>query len=153
MHLLKVSSEVVRRWVSEVQEAVHSPSEAVQFHALSLLYSIKSHDRLAVSKMVSQMTRVSMGSPLATCLLIRYISQILREPGAEAASNAQAAQHFLEGPSVDLLKQATLGYVLTLGPIWNNLNDDKTFIANMWKFQVLAHCAMILITAKAAGYY
>ena len=96
MHLLKVSSEVVRRWVSEVQEAVHSPSEAVQFHALSLLYSIKSHDRLAVSKMVSQMTRVSMGSPLATCLLIRYISQILREPGAEAASNAQAAQHFLE---------------------------------------------------------
>ena len=94
MHLLKVSAEVVRRWVNEVQEAVHSPCEMVQFHALSLLYSIKSHDRLAVSKMVAQMTKLNMNSPLAVCLLIRYISQILRD--TTLASNAQAAQQFLE---------------------------------------------------------
>ena len=62
--------------LGEGQEAVHSPSEAVQFHALSLLYSIKSHDKLAVSKMVAQMQRVSMSSPLAdtrrarTCRLL-----------------------------------------------------------------------------------
>ena len=35
----------------QVQEALHSPSEMVQFHALSLLYEIKQHDRLAISKM------------------------------------------------------------------------------------------------------
>lgn len=44
--------KVVRRWVNEVQEGVTSQHEMVQYHALSLLYQIKAHDRLAVSKMV-----------------------------------------------------------------------------------------------------
>lgn len=44
--------KVVRRWVNEVQEAVTSQHEMVQYHALSLLYQIKAHDRLAVSKLV-----------------------------------------------------------------------------------------------------
>ena len=48
------SPEIVRRWVNEVQEAVNSPHEMVQAHALSLLYEIKHKDRLAVSKLVTQ---------------------------------------------------------------------------------------------------
>ena len=36
---------------------MNSPSEMVQYHALSLLYEIKQKDRLAVSKLVSQLTR------------------------------------------------------------------------------------------------
>lgn len=44
---------MVRRWVNEVTEGVSSQHEMVQYHALSLLYQIKAHDRLAVSKLVS----------------------------------------------------------------------------------------------------
>lgn len=80
-HLFKTAPDVVRRWVNEVQEAVQSNNDMVQFHALSLLYEIKKNDRLAISKMVSQLTRSSMSSPLGVCLLIRYISKIIREIG------------------------------------------------------------------------
>lgn len=44
--------KVVRRWVNEVTEGVSSQHEMVQYHALSLLYQIKAHDKLAVSKLV-----------------------------------------------------------------------------------------------------
>jgi hypothetical protein len=43
--------------VNEVQEAVNSPHEMVQAHALALLYEIKHRDRLAVSKLVLQVRR------------------------------------------------------------------------------------------------
>lgn len=33
-------------------------------------------DRLAVSKLVSHLTRASVKSPLAQCLLVRYVSQV-----------------------------------------------------------------------------
>lgn len=39
--------------MNEVTEGVSSQHEMVQYHALSLLYQIKAHDRLAVSKLVS----------------------------------------------------------------------------------------------------
>ncbi|CAN0539739.1 unnamed protein product, partial [Ectocarpus sp. 12 AP-2014] len=63
---------VVRRWVNEVTEGVSSQHEMVQYHALSLLYQIKAHDKLAVSKLVTQLSKSPMRSPLAVCLLIRY---------------------------------------------------------------------------------
>jgi coatomer protein complex subunit gamma len=66
----------------------------VQYHALSLLYSIKQHDRLAVSKIVQQMSRGSLRSPLATCLLIRYTSNLLHED--MGSTSARAAYVFLE---------------------------------------------------------
>ena len=86
--------EVVRRWVNEVQEAVNSSSDMVQYHALSLLYMIKQHDRLAVSKVVQQLSRGSLRSPLATCLLIRYTSNLLHED--TTSTNARSAYQFLE---------------------------------------------------------
>jgi len=86
--------EVVRRWVNEVQEAVNSSSDMVQYHALSLLYMIKQHDRLAVSKVVQQLSRGSLRSPLATCLLIRYTSNLLHED--TNSTNARSAYQFLE---------------------------------------------------------
>jgi hypothetical protein len=33
-------------------------------------------DRLAVSKLVSQLTRASVKSPMGQCLLVRYVSQV-----------------------------------------------------------------------------
>jgi hypothetical protein len=50
MHYIKSNPDIIRRWVNEVQEAVNSPHDMVQYHAVALLYQIRQHDRLAVSK-------------------------------------------------------------------------------------------------------
>lgn len=42
----------------------------VQYHALGLLYHIRKTDRLAVSKLVGKLTRSSMKSPYAVCMLV-----------------------------------------------------------------------------------
>ncbi|CAD6220672.1 unnamed protein product [Miscanthus lutarioriparius] len=81
IYLLQTSPEVVKRWSNEVQEAVQSRAALVQFHALALLHQIRKNDRLAVSKLVTSLTRGSVRSPLAQCLLIRYTSQVIRESG------------------------------------------------------------------------
>lgn len=94
IRLFKSCPEVVRRWINEVQEAVNSSSDMVQYHALSLLYKIKQHDRLAVSKIVQQLSKGSLRSPLATCLLIRYTSNLLHED--MNSTNAKASYQFLE---------------------------------------------------------
>jgi coatomer protein complex subunit gamma len=69
----------VKRWTNEVQEALQSKAPLVQFHALALLHQIRQNDRLAVSKLVSSLTRGTVRSPLAQCLLIRYTSQVIAE--------------------------------------------------------------------------
>ncbi|KAF2541432.1 hypothetical protein F2Q68_00028883 [Brassica cretica] len=76
LHLLKTNPEIVKRWSNEVQEGIQSRSALVQFHALALLHQIRQNDRLAVSKLVGSLTRGSVRSPLAQCLLIRYTSQV-----------------------------------------------------------------------------
>lgn len=73
---LQINADIVRRWSNEVQEAVNSKSPVVQFHALGLLHQIRQNDRLAVSKLVTQLTRSSIRSPLAQCLVIRYVAQV-----------------------------------------------------------------------------
>jgi len=78
---------VVKRWISETTEATQSPNEMVQFHAMQLLYQIKSHDRLAVSKLVQQYSeRNILKSPLAIVLLIRYATKLLHEEIAARGS-------------------------------------------------------------------
>ncbi|GBG34466.1 Coatomer subunit gamma [Hondaea fermentalgiana] len=86
--------EVVRRWVNEVQESVNSRAEMVQYHALALLYASKSHDRLAIGRIVQQYSKGSLNSPLAMCLLVRYTSKLLHED--MSATNSRAAYEFLE---------------------------------------------------------
>lgn len=94
LQLFRTCPDIVRRWINEVQEAVSSVNEMVQYHALSLLYKIKQHDRLAVSKTVQQLSKGSLRSPLATCLLIRYTSSLLGED--TTSTNARASYQFLE---------------------------------------------------------
>ncbi|KAI4993503.1 hypothetical protein ZWY2020_007816 [Hordeum vulgare] len=79
IHLLQANPEIVKRWSNEVQEAVQSRAALVQFHGLALLHQTRQNDRLAISKLVSSLTRGSVRSPLAQCLLIRYTSQVIRE--------------------------------------------------------------------------
>ncbi|XP_065020535.1 coatomer subunit gamma-2-like isoform X2 [Musa acuminata AAA Group] len=88
VHLLQTNSEIVKRWSNEVQEAVQSRAALVQFHALALLHQIRQNDRLAVSKLVTSLTKGSVRSPLAQCLLIRYTSQVIRE----SSMNTQAGE-------------------------------------------------------------
>lgn len=95
LHLMRANPDVVRRWVNEVQTAVTSEESMVQFHALGLLYAIKQHDKQAVSKMVSQLSRTPLRSPLAVILLIRYTTGLLGG-GDVPAATARASYEFLE---------------------------------------------------------
>ncbi|KAI6677768.1 hypothetical protein NL676_038564 [Syzygium grande] len=88
IHILQSNPEIVKRWSNEIQEAVQSRLALVQFHALALLHQIRQNDRLAVSKLVTSLTRGSVRSPLAQCLLIRYTSQVIHE----SASNSQTGE-------------------------------------------------------------
>jgi len=91
-HIWTMASDVVKRFQREVQEALQSPSPTVQYHALTLLYQIKSHDRLAISKIVLSLVRSPPRGMMAICLLIRIIA-------SDLASSAQ--------PNADLLKFLT----------------------------------------------
>lgn len=62
--------DVTKRWVNEAQEAVNSDNVMVQYHALGLLYHIRKHDKLAVTKLVQKFTRGQLKSPYAMCLLV-----------------------------------------------------------------------------------
>jgi len=77
------NADIVRRWISEITEATKSKFSMVQYHALGLLYQIKQHDRLAVSKLVATMSRSVVRSPYAHCLLIRFAAQVLSEQAAQ----------------------------------------------------------------------
>lgn len=79
LHLLKPNFDVVKRWVNEAQEAVSSDNIMVQYHGLGLLYHVKQHDRLAVSKLITKQSRQSLKSPFAYCLLIRIAAKFLDE--------------------------------------------------------------------------
>ena len=68
------------------------------------MHALRANDRLAVSKLVTQLTRSGVRSPMAQCLLVRYVAQVrCREGGSvagkvlvgwevwEAARQAQSA--------------------------------------------------------------
>ncbi|KAJ6838328.1 coatomer subunit gamma-2 [Iris pallida] len=96
VHLLQTNPEIVKRWSNEVQEAVNSRAALVQFHALALIHQIRQNDRLAVSKLVTSLTRNSVRSPLAQCLLIRYTSQVIRESSMNAQTGDRPFFDYLE---------------------------------------------------------
>lgn len=54
----------------------------VQFHALGLLYHIRSSDRLAVNKLVQKWSKSSLRSPYAICYLIRLAAKLMEEDEA-----------------------------------------------------------------------
>mmetsp|Transcript_2554 Transcript_2554/g.5373 ORF Transcript_2554/g.5373 Transcript_2554/m.5373 type:complete len:944 (-) Transcript_2554:213-3044(-) len=97
------SASIVKRWITETTEATQSPNEMVQFHAMQLLYQIKAHDRLGISKLVSQFsTRNTLRSPLALVLLVRYTAKLLSDEANDGRGKrdgspaAQQGYQFLE---------------------------------------------------------
>lgn len=97
--------ELIKRWANEVQEAAQAKAPSglssfigggsqinqnssyiVQYHALGLLYGIRSADKMAIIKLVQGLTKGSGGmsggggslkSPLSICLLIRFACKVL----------------------------------------------------------------------------
>lgn len=69
--------ELVRRWIHEIQTAIKSRDSMVQYHALGLMHQLRRADRLALSKLVFEVSRASVRSPFTYCLLIRYTSELL----------------------------------------------------------------------------
>merc|ERR1719461_1625435 len=82
LHLSNTAGEVVKRWVNEVQESLSSDSVMVQYHALGLLYHIRKTDRLAITKLLAKLTKMSLKSPYAVILLIRIACQLIEEEDA-----------------------------------------------------------------------
>jgi coatomer protein complex subunit gamma len=101
--------DVIKRWSNEVQEALQAKSgggltsyltsssqqvnagtsNIVQYHALGLLYQLRQHDRMAVTKLVQGLGSRSGGglmgggpvlkSPQAICMLIRCAYRVMEE--------------------------------------------------------------------------
>ncbi len=103
-HLLPIARDVVRRWQSETQEAAssakasggfslgfstsggqHSLAAAntnymTQYHAIGLLYQMRSHDRMALVKMVQQFGAPGVvKSPAATVMLVRLAAKLAED--------------------------------------------------------------------------
>ena len=51
----------------------------VQYHALGLLYHIRKTDRLAITKLLTKLTKMSLKSPYAVILLIRISCKMIEE--------------------------------------------------------------------------
>ncbi|ODV96250.1 hypothetical protein PACTADRAFT_49632 [Pachysolen tannophilus NRRL Y-2460] len=102
-HLLAVAKDVVKRWTNETQEAISatktfppqqflthenygvnklpSSTYVYQYHALGLLYHLRNHDKMALMKLINQLSNSNspLRSPLAIVQLIRYIGQIIKD--------------------------------------------------------------------------
>ncbi|KAF1965091.1 Coatomer, gamma subunit [Bimuria novae-zelandiae CBS 107.79] len=100
-HLLPVAKDVVRRWQSEAQEAASGPKSGsflggfggsshnalqastnymTQYHAIGLLYQMRSGDRMSLVKMVQQYSAAGVvKSPAATVLLVRLAAKLAEE--------------------------------------------------------------------------
>ena len=86
LHLSATAPEVVKRWVNEVQESLSSDNVMVQYHALGLLYHIRKQDRLAITKLLAKLTKMSLKSPYAVILLIRIACKMIEEEDGDSSS-------------------------------------------------------------------
>mmetsp|Transcript_25184 Transcript_25184/g.54739 ORF Transcript_25184/g.54739 Transcript_25184/m.54739 type:complete len:900 (-) Transcript_25184:336-3035(-) len=96
LHLLGNNSEIVKRWLNEIQEAAQSKNNMVQFHAVALLHALRASDRLAISKLVSSLVKASVKSPLAQCLLVRYVAQVIQDSQPGPNGEQRPFYDFLE---------------------------------------------------------
>lgn len=74
----KQRRDIIKRWANEISEAANSGSEMVQFHALQVLKDLRTGDKLAISRMISQYSK-TVRAPLGIVLLIRFTLSLLYE--------------------------------------------------------------------------
>lgn len=85
--LVHTNLDVIKRWTNDVQEALTNNCKMVQYHSLSLLYQLKQNDKLALSKVVTSLARQPPRGPLAQCLVIRIIFNLLNTSSVPTANN------------------------------------------------------------------
>lgn len=78
LKLCKSHPDVVRRWVTVVQEKLQSKNVNIHYHAMLLLFEMKKNDPLALSKFFESMIQSNLKSPLAIVQLIRFIRYSIR---------------------------------------------------------------------------
>ncbi|CAO3648471.1 unnamed protein product [Mucor fragilis] len=128
-HLYHVAKDIIKRWTNEVQEAVNQKkpsgrsaaaiyftagqskqpqpiianSSISQYHAISLFYLIRQHDKMAVTKLVQHYSGTggssnnnssqTLRNPAAVCMLIRFAGKIVQDD----AGSTQRIFMILEG--------------------------------------------------------
>lgn len=104
-HLTSISRDVVRRWASETQETLQAkptsflnptnnkynadtsffspngPSIMYQYHAIGLLYQLRSHDKMALMRMIQHLTdsNSTIVNPNAFVMIVRLIAKLIDE--------------------------------------------------------------------------
>ncbi|CAG77755.1 YALI0F03454p [Yarrowia lipolytica CLIB122] len=128
-HLLPIAKDTIRRWAAEVQEAVTSqknfpavtlpnyapgPAVLAPYHALSLLYELRAHDRMALIKLIQQFSGASahLQSPNANVMLIRFIAKAAND-GAHRQQLVALLERYL-GHKSDMVALEAAKAVLTL---------------------------------------
>ncbi|KAG1057045.1 hypothetical protein G6F43_001092 [Rhizopus delemar] len=142
-HLFDVAKDIIKRWSNEVQEAINtkssgglgfasaassyfssgsqssqnqaiiSTSNIHQYHAIGLLYLIRQHDRMAITKLVQTFsgTRSTGGflgggsntsilkNPSAVCMLIRFASKVMEDDPSSTRRIFELFEGFLRHKS------------------------------------------------------
>lgn len=79
-----IGRDIVRRWLSDVQSVLQASSGSrgsspiAQYHSLGLLYLVKQTDRLALTKLVHDLSGTIGSHPMATCLALRVYGDVIR---------------------------------------------------------------------------
>jgi len=105
-HMFKSGADSIKRWTSEVQEALNNPSPMVQMHALLLLFKLKQYDPLAISKLASVLARAPPKGPLAQVLLIRCIATVIRRQNQPDRELLKFLQDLLHDKSFTVMYEA-----------------------------------------------
>ncbi|KAG5362429.1 Coatomer subunit gamma [Yarrowia sp. C11] len=148
-HLLPIAKDTIRRWAAEVQEAVTSqknfpavtlpnyaagPAVLAPYHALSLLYELRAHDRMALIKLIQQFSGASshLQSPNANVMLIRFIAKAAND-GAHRQQLVALLERYL-GHKSDMVALEAAKAVLTLRDV--NSKEASTAIESLRPFLV-----------------
>jgi coatomer protein complex subunit gamma len=82
LHVL--NKDIVKRWSNEIQEAIMSKGSSAQYHAIGLLYQLRSNDRMAIMKMIHTYAKGTLRSPFAICMLVRFTLKMLQDDSSDS---------------------------------------------------------------------
>ena len=104
-HYHLVAKDTVRRWATEVQEALGAKElgskmmgssaalsafgvvyqgSITQYHALALLYRMRQNDRMAIAKMLQNLSQsADVRYPWALCMLVRFAAKFIEDERAQ----------------------------------------------------------------------
>lgn len=132
---------VVSNWVPEIQSALTGVGrlQSVQYQALLVMYRVKQQDRLAVSKLVTQLSQLtSLQSPLAVCMLVRYTARLLHDDLATASESAAAFKYLtscLRHKSETVIYEAARAICRLPGVTQDDVAPAISVLANFLKSQ------------------